>query len=349
MAEPLVPAEVNLRGLPWMRLDTSRLLDSDLFALSTGEEFKAAVALWCKSWTQEPAGSLPTDDRVLAHLSSAGARWKKVKAMALRGWVQCDDGRLYHPVVAEQVLLAWDERTEYRAEVDSRNERKRKERDERKAMFEALKEAGHTLAWNTPTGVLRDLMRDLSQQPVTEAGHTCHGDSHGLDGTGRDGTGVEKQKQELPPAAASSEQGAPPESEERGGGCSPAEACAAMIRGGLPPQRLNHADPRLVEACSAGATAAQFEATAREGRAHDPPKGPGWVIQAVRGRIGDAAAQPAPRAGPNPQQPPAMGKQMQGVMNLEAMIRERERLAGNRNPEGPAAPRLLVAGSDTCG
>lgn len=46
------------------------------------------------------------------------------------------------------------------------------------------------------------------------------------------------------------------------------------------------------------------------------------------------------RAGP--QQP--LGKQMQGVMTLEGMIRER--MAGNRNSEGTPAAGLLVAGSD---
>lgn len=108
--EPLVAADVDLRGMPWMPLDTQRLLDSDLFALATAEEFRAAVVLWCKAWQQVPAGSLPSDDRVLAHLSGTGARWQKVKAMALRGFVLCSDGRLYHSVIVEKVEDAWKER-----------------------------------------------------------------------------------------------------------------------------------------------------------------------------------------------------------------------------------------------
>lgn len=188
---PMVPPEVNLRGLPWMRLDTARLLDSDLFALSTGDEFKAAVALWCKSWTQEPAGSLPTDDRVLAHLSGAGPRWKKVRAMALRGWVLAEDGRLYHPVVAEQVLAAWEERQEYRAEKEGQNLRQARLREERSALMADLKAAGVHLAWNAPIGEVRSCHASL-QRPVTpldtDLQRTCHGDSHGLDGTGRDGS-----------------------------------------------------------------------------------------------------------------------------------------------------------------
>ena len=110
LPEPLVPAEVDLRGLPFMPLDVVRLMDSDLFALSNGEEFKAAVALWCKCWLQVPAGSLPNDDRVLAHLSGSGSRWAKVKAMALRGFTACADGRFYHAVIAEKAMDAWQHR-----------------------------------------------------------------------------------------------------------------------------------------------------------------------------------------------------------------------------------------------
>lgn len=199
MPEPLVPSEINLRGLPWMRLDTVRLLDSDLFALSTGDEFKAAVALWCKAWSQSPAGSLPNDDRVLAHLSGAGAKWKRVRAMAMRGWIEADDGRLYHPVVAEQVLLAWDERQEFRGRLDAQNKRQRELREERAALMADLKAAGVRLAWNAPISEVRARHDELPQDrpaPDDDQSHTCHGDrcdgsqishanSHGLDGTGR--------------------------------------------------------------------------------------------------------------------------------------------------------------------
>lgn len=118
--EPLTPTDCDLRGLPFMQLDVSRLVDSDMFALSTGEEFKAAVALWCKSWLQIPASSLPNDDRVLAHLSGAGSRWSRIKEMALRGWVLCSDGRLYHPTVAEKARHAWESRVRQRERAAKR-------------------------------------------------------------------------------------------------------------------------------------------------------------------------------------------------------------------------------------
>ena len=117
---PLTPPQSDLRGLPFMPLDTCRLLDSDLFALSTGDGFKCAVALWCKAWQQVPAGSLPHNDRVLAHLSGAGGRWPTLRATALHGWVVCSDGRLYHPVIAQKANQAWKARQAQRTRAARR-------------------------------------------------------------------------------------------------------------------------------------------------------------------------------------------------------------------------------------
>ncbi len=102
---PLVCADTDLRDFPFMPLDVVRLRDSDLAARATGEEFRASVLLWCASWHQVPAASLPDDDAVLASLAGFGRSvkdWAKVRKGALHGWIKCDDGRLYHPVVAEK-------------------------------------------------------------------------------------------------------------------------------------------------------------------------------------------------------------------------------------------------------
>ncbi|WP_416146339.1 DUF1376 domain-containing protein [Pseudomonas aeruginosa] len=159
-AAPLVPVEVDLRGLPFMPLDVVRLLDSDLFALTSGDEFKAALSLWCKAWLQVPAASLPNDDRVLAHLSGAGARWRKVKDMALRGWQLCSDDRLYHPVIAEKALAAWEERVAYRERRGNETERLRRHREEHKRLREQLRELGFTYPHNTSMETLRAALQD---------------------------------------------------------------------------------------------------------------------------------------------------------------------------------------------
>jgi uncharacterized protein DUF1376 len=116
---PLVSAECDLRGMPYMAVELVRLLDSDFYALSTGDEFKAAFTLWSKAFMQLPAGSLPADDRILAHLSGAGANWPNVKEMALHGWFKCSDGRLYHHTVSEKVLDAWRCRCEKRKRTEA--------------------------------------------------------------------------------------------------------------------------------------------------------------------------------------------------------------------------------------
>lgn len=149
---PPVPADVDLRGMSFMPLDVVRLLDSDLFALSTGDEFKAAVALWAKGWLQVPAASLPDDDRVLAHLSCAGTKWKRVKDMALRGWVKCSDGRYYHPVVAEKALEAWKHRLNQRARAAKRWDKHNNSDGTATAHATAYPEASPTAMQGTGTG-----------------------------------------------------------------------------------------------------------------------------------------------------------------------------------------------------
>ncbi len=103
---PLVPAEVDLRDFQGMWVDTDRLVRSDTWILGNSDEKAAAFTLWAESWHQVPAASLPSNDRVLAKLSQA-EKWKSSREHALRGWVHCNDGRLYHPVVAEKALEAW--------------------------------------------------------------------------------------------------------------------------------------------------------------------------------------------------------------------------------------------------
>ncbi|MXV36856.1 MULTISPECIES: DUF1376 domain-containing protein [unclassified Saccharibacter] len=134
---PLTSPDCDLRGYDFMPLFATRLLDSDLYALSTGAEFKAALTLWCKAWLQVPAGSLPADERILAHLSMTGSTWDCVRDIALHGWMQCSDGRLYHPLIAQEAIKAFAMR--------------RKER-ERKARQRARLRSGASLSHGTTEG-----------------------------------------------------------------------------------------------------------------------------------------------------------------------------------------------------
>ncbi|KAG1254471.1 hypothetical protein G6F68_010834 [Rhizopus microsporus] len=107
---PLTPPDCDLRDFAFMPLDVLRLRDSDLAVKADGEAFRCAVLLWCASWHQVPAASRPDDDDVLAQLAGFGRgtkEWLRHRDGALRGWVKCGDGRLYHPVVAEKAVEAW--------------------------------------------------------------------------------------------------------------------------------------------------------------------------------------------------------------------------------------------------
>ncbi len=109
---PLVDASVDLKGFSGFILDVEALLASELMALATPEEIAAALMLWCRAWQQVPHGSLPNDERVLAAFSRS-KNWKKVQDMALRGFVLCSDGRLYHRTLCKKVLEAWEQRQAY--------------------------------------------------------------------------------------------------------------------------------------------------------------------------------------------------------------------------------------------
>lgn len=125
LPHPLVPAEVDLTDFRFMPLEVARLLDSEIMALENAEAFRAGVASWCKGWHQIPAASLPTDDAVLCKTLGYGRdlkTWGKLrKAGALRGWVLCSDGRMYHPIVAEKALEAWLEKLAQRLSSGSGN------------------------------------------------------------------------------------------------------------------------------------------------------------------------------------------------------------------------------------
>jgi len=63
--EPLVPKDVDLRHFEYMPLKVARLLNSDTWLLTSGDEAKAALTLRCQAWHQVPAGSLPNHDRFI--------------------------------------------------------------------------------------------------------------------------------------------------------------------------------------------------------------------------------------------------------------------------------------------
>ena len=210
MTKPLIPPEVDLRGMPYMPLDVNRLRDSQLAISASGDEFRAAVLLWCACWNQTPAASLPPDDQTLAAYAGYGRdlkSWKKVKEGAMRGFVMCEDGRWYHPVVAEKALQAWEERQEYQDKRENESERMKRHREEHKAIREQLRGYGITAAWNAKIEALREMLQNAQQQrantePETRTGALPETANKRREGKGREG--IKDQEQKLPTTSGAS-------------------------------------------------------------------------------------------------------------------------------------------------
>ena len=112
LPEPMTPLDCDLRDFPRMAIDVPRLMSSEFNALASRNPIAWMVGhkLWYRSWHQVPAASIPDDDDQLCHLAELGfdlKTFRKAKTIALRGWVKCSDGRLYHPHVAELALGSW--------------------------------------------------------------------------------------------------------------------------------------------------------------------------------------------------------------------------------------------------
>lgn len=138
LPDPMVPAEVDLRDFQYMELDVRLLRDSRFGAEVSGDAFRAGVMLWCASWHQVPAGSIPDDDIELANLAGYGRfvkEWKKERAQALQGFVRCSDGRLYHQTVCKKAAQAWE--SKLRHHYDRARDRLRKANKARVAAGQA--------------------------------------------------------------------------------------------------------------------------------------------------------------------------------------------------------------------
>jgi Protein of unknown function (DUF1376) len=116
---PPIPFDVDLRDFRFMPLDVVQLHNSETWAIADGSTAKALINLWTRAWHQVPAGSLP-DDEILLRTWAGVPDWESVRNVALRGFVKCSDGRLYHRVICEKALSAWNERKRFRRAAKAR-------------------------------------------------------------------------------------------------------------------------------------------------------------------------------------------------------------------------------------
>lgn len=281
--DPMVPADVDLRGLEYMPLLGAKLFSSDFNLDATDAEFRRALVLWWAAWNQQPAASLPSSERQQAKLAGfedeKSPNWRKVRGRVLHGFVLCSDGRLYHPILAKQALIAWERRVEDRAEREGGAARKRAEREERSQMFEQLKAAGVVPEWNIKTADLRKLFA----RHVTVTGHgqvTQPVTVTVTAKTGRDGT---------------KESARPADSTGVGRACDPdlegleptpaGRVCRALRAVGV--ENVNPGHATLAVLLDAGATESEFVGAAAKALGkHDPF---GYVLATVHGQREDAA------------------------------------------------------------
>lgn len=166
---PLVPQEVDCRDLDGFMLNVERLLASELWALSDGDEFKAAVGLWARSWKQVPAASLPNDERILASFAGMPpARFRKVREMAMRGFVECSDGRLYHRVLATEAIRAWGRKNAYQVKREADRKRLTEWREKRTTQRDGNDDETQAETANETRFVAEDTVRDDTVQDSQE-------------------------------------------------------------------------------------------------------------------------------------------------------------------------------------
>lgn len=280
---PLVPADVDLRDFPYMPVDIVRLFGSEFHALSDDAAWRAGVTLWLKSFHQVPAASIPNDDVALARLAELGRdlrAWKKIRATALRGWVECSDGRLYHPVVATKALEAWIEKLVQRRKAAAGNGKRWGSDSDTSGIAQQLAECAAILHGLDPQSrtlqkkSLRDHLKDsfcdpsamaadIQQRSLCDRTGTPSAIAQGSQEKGREG----KKEQEPSESAV----------------VSPARVCA-RLRSETGMVHTNPSDPRLIAALDAGVTDDLIVSIAKE----FPQKSLAYVVQTARGRHLDA-------------------------------------------------------------
>lgn len=107
-----VPYPADTRAKGWrFELDHERIEQSDTWALAPSDVKPWLLMLWVTAWRQEPCGSLPNEDELIAVRIGMPMRiFAKVRSKLMRGWWEAEDGRLYHDDQVTQVLAMLAER-----------------------------------------------------------------------------------------------------------------------------------------------------------------------------------------------------------------------------------------------
>jgi hypothetical protein len=110
LPDPLVPLEIDLSGFAYMPIMIMRLKQSRAWIICKRKPELAFYLLniWTVAWHAHPAASLEDDAMALADQAQCSDEtWERVKGDVMRGWIKCNNGRLYHHALAEIAIESW--------------------------------------------------------------------------------------------------------------------------------------------------------------------------------------------------------------------------------------------------
>ena len=277
---PPYAADVRSRG--WrFELDLEQVQQSDTWALAPADIRPWLLMLWTTAWQQQPCGSMPAEDALIAaRLGMPAKLLAKHRSILLRGWTQHDDGRLYHATITHRVL----------AMLEVKNVERQRKADYR-ARMDAERRARPSV----------DVPRDRDGTDEGQAGDSGGSDATGT-GTGT-GTSIKNKEKTIPrPPRAN----APAPARDGPASASPLDGFAptlagqvgmAMRQAGVDMLTVNLADPRLAELLAQGASVDEFEGLAAEAVRKGIDKPWPWMLTVLPARRKQAKGIVLPQQG----------------------------------------------------
>jgi|GEM_PF-1578471 len=258
-----VPYPADTRAKGWrFELDHERIEQSDTWALAPADVKPWLLMLWVTAWRQEPCGSLPNEDELIAvRIGMPMKTFAKVRSKLMRGWWEAEDGRLYHDTVTKRVL-------EMLAAREAERRRKAEYRQRKEAERRSDTSGDPDLSHGTTGGHQQDDTRNDT----------------GRDDTGtRTGTGTSKEETTTTSRTTSDVVGAGGQSPTRAG-----EVCKAIRAKKV--ADANPSSPELLALLAKGVPVETFEAAAEICAKSIPPKGFAYLLGIVKRQLGEAAA-----------------------------------------------------------
>lgn len=260
-----VPYPADTRAKGWrFELDHERIEQSDTWALAPSDLKPWLLMLWVTAWRQEPCGSLPNEDELIAvRIGMPMKTFAKVRSKLMRGWWEAEDGRLYHDTVTKRVL-------EMLAAREAERRRKSEYRQRKDAERVAASGGAPDLSHGTTGGHQQDDTRSDTGRDDTGTGT----------GTGTS-TGIEESTHHARTTAGVV--GVDGQGPTKAG-----EVCRAIKARKV--ADVNPSNPELNALIAKGVPVETFEAAADICAKSNPPKGFAYLLGIVKRQLGEAAA-----------------------------------------------------------